>query len=366
MAPLKIPPELKRITQYIRRAEELDNDKTKPESRLVAYYCRQYAVQSGISLAKSDASRNCLGDILAELEKEKEPMSAFSKEEAYVVSRKFAVDVFDKADAEDRGGVANKGTAKTFYAAAVFLEVLEQFDDVSEEDIKENKQKRIYAKWKATEILKAIKEGREILPGGYSEEAGDDANVSVNVKEESTGSNNAVEEEEEEEEEDLPPVPIAPSGTIAANNTIPKVDMHVPPKMNVDHPPAAKQNITNNEGNSGVEVDLYGPPPPAYNVSTHAPAGNNASLPVVPMAPPAGMPPPVDVPAPAPSSSGRTMSSMLGFGNARTNGSHGKKLSKEQWDDAKELARFALVAIDARDVDLAAARLQQALQALGR
>eukprot|EP00816_Leptocylindrus_hargravesii_P004084 CAMPEP_0196804384 /NCGR_PEP_ID=MMETSP1362-20130617/3979_1 /TAXON_ID=163516 /ORGANISM="Leptocylindrus danicus, Strain CCMP1856" /LENGTH=366 /DNA_ID=CAMNT_0042176645 /DNA_START=88 /DNA_END=1188 /DNA_ORIENTATION=+ len=366
MAPLKIPPELKRITQYIRRAEELDNDKTKPESRLVAYYCRQYAVQSGISLAKSDASRNCLGDILAELEKEKEPMSAFSKEEAYFVSRKFAVEVFDKADAEDRGGVANKGTAKTFYAAAVFLEVLEQFDDnVSEEDMEENKQKRVYAKWKATEILKAIKGGHEIVPGGYGEEAavGDD----VNVKDEGTGSkhnNNAVDEEEEEL---LPPVPIAPSGTIAANNTIPKVDMHVPPKMNVDHPPAAataKQSITNNEGSSsGVEVDLYGPPPPAYNVSTLAP-GNNASLPVVPMAPPADMPPPVHVPAPP--SSGRTVSSMLGFGNARTNGSHGKKLSKEQWDDAKELARFALVAIDARDVDLAAARLQQALQALGR
>ena len=38
---LKIPPELKKVTQYIRRAEELDKEQTKPESRLVAYYCRQ-------------------------------------------------------------------------------------------------------------------------------------------------------------------------------------------------------------------------------------------------------------------------------------------------------------------------------------
>lgn len=361
MAPLTIPPELKRITQYIRRAEELDNDKTKPESRLVAYYCRQYAVQSGISLTKSDASRNCLGDILAELEEEKEPMNAFSKDEANIVCRNFAVDVFDKADAEDRRGASNKGTAKTFYAAAVFLEVLEQFydddDDAlqsqSEEDVKikeENKQKRLYAKWKATEILKAIKDGREIVPGGYGEETTTTTSTTATAEEDDEGPPAVVDEMI---------IPIAPSsGNIntAAAAAAAMVDISSKKKKVEQEDVNVNVNVdaVSNAANEGsTEVDLYGslPPPPAYN---------DSALPVVPMAPPPTAPAPVSS-----SSSSNTMSSLFGFSNGKVKAST-RKVSKEKFQDAKELAQFALVAIDARDVDLAATRLQQALQALGR
>ena len=41
-------------------------------------------------------------------------------------------------------------------------------------------------------------------------------------------------------------------------------------------------------------------------------------------------------------------------------------MSKAALDDAKELTKFALAALDAKDADLAAERLQQALSALGR
>lgn len=62
MQPLSIPPELKRISPYIRRAEELDKDTGTAESRLVAYYCRQYAVHTGIPLAStSPTAKECLG-----------------------------------------------------------------------------------------------------------------------------------------------------------------------------------------------------------------------------------------------------------------------------------------------------------------
>ena len=44
MGTLEIPPELKKCTQFIRRAEELDKDKSRPESRLVAFYCRQVSL----------------------------------------------------------------------------------------------------------------------------------------------------------------------------------------------------------------------------------------------------------------------------------------------------------------------------------
>ena len=68
--PLAIPPELKKITPYVRRAEELDRDKANPESRLVAYYCRQYAVHTRIELAKSSDGKTCLGSLLNDLEGE--------------------------------------------------------------------------------------------------------------------------------------------------------------------------------------------------------------------------------------------------------------------------------------------------------
>jgi len=172
--PLKIPPELKKITQFVRRAEELDKD-SAPQTRIVAYYCRQYAIQIGISLAKTPAAKTTLSGLLEDLEKEKKAMGNFSKPECYQVCRGFAMKIFDKADSEDRDGVANKATARTFYAAATFLDILKQFssneneEEKSEDELEEEK-KSFYSKWKATEILKAIKEGREPTPGGYGQD----------------------------------------------------------------------------------------------------------------------------------------------------------------------------------------------------
>jgi vacuolar protein sorting-associated protein VTA1 len=101
MPPLVIPPELKKITQYIRRAEELDKDDGNPESTLVAYYLRQYAVSVGIPLSQTHpGAKACLGSILGNLEVQKEKMNAFSAEEAAFVCRAFAKKIFDKADGE--------------------------------------------------------------------------------------------------------------------------------------------------------------------------------------------------------------------------------------------------------------------------
>jgi len=75
--------------------------------------------------------------------------------------------VFQRADAIDQAGNADRTTAQTFYAAASFFEILKQFNESRELD-PDIKQMAIYAKWKAAEILKALKEGRKPLPGGYS------------------------------------------------------------------------------------------------------------------------------------------------------------------------------------------------------
>jgi hypothetical protein len=58
--------------------------------------------------------------------------------------------------------------ARTFYNSSTFFDIIEQFGPLDEE----LNSKRTYATWKATEIMKALKEGREPTPGGYG---GDDA-----------------------------------------------------------------------------------------------------------------------------------------------------------------------------------------------
>ncbi|KAJ1644441.1 hypothetical protein LPJ64_003882 [Coemansia asiatica] len=70
----------------------------------------------------------------------------------------FALKVFAKADTEDRqGGGGSKVTARNFVVSTQFMQILGAFGDLSE-DIKE---KIRYAKWRAAEILRAIREGRE-------------------------------------------------------------------------------------------------------------------------------------------------------------------------------------------------------------
>jgi vacuolar protein sorting-associated protein VTA1 len=310
--PLKIPPDLKKITQYIRRAEELDRD-TTPQTRLVAYYCRQHAVQTGIPLATSVPARECLGAILDDLANEKKAMSNFSKEEGYIVCRKFAMKIFDKADNVDRMGQSNKGTAKSFYAAASFLDILNQFhvgvsEEDKSEDILEEEKKSFYAKWKATDILKAIREGREITPGGFGEDLNQD-NEEEEEPEVETGGNVVTNEEEEEEE------PVEEGTEVSFN-------------------------------------EAFAPPPPYPGMTEQAqpPSAPQASF---------RQPKPVPVPAPkkAPSSKGGFMGGMFG-------GKGKGKYSKAVLGDAKELTKFALKALNEKDGDLAVERLQQALEAL--
>ena len=50
--------------------------------------------------------------------------------------------------------------------AGVFFDVLRQFGEPDEE----MSRRRMYCKWKASEILKAIKEGRAPTPGGAGED----------------------------------------------------------------------------------------------------------------------------------------------------------------------------------------------------
>lgn len=363
--PLVIPPELKKVTPYVRRAEELDKDKSNAESRLVAYYCRQYAVHTGIDLATSTAGKTCLGDLLSSLEEEKVAMNSFTRDEAKFLCRKFADKIFDKADLDDRTGAATKNTAKTFYAAASFLEILNQFykNDEGSEELAEIKKRAVYGKWKATEILKAINEGREPTPGGYGEDLTKEEDEAGSGADEAPKVEHVEDEDSKMAEEDVPssepdgPVVRLPSEEQSEDDDEYKAE------------PNKKEKTEEEDEDTGTEVELGLPPsydfaPPPLAPPVVPPTVAKPPITFTPPPPaPAMQRPPIKPTPPPPVEKPEKKSGGGIFGFGKKNKS---KLSKAVLADAMELTKFALAALEEKDSDLAAERLKQALKVLGR
>ncbi|KAF3331325.1 vacuolar protein sorting-associated protein VTA1 [Carex littledalei] len=145
------------LLPYLQRADELQ--KHEP---LVAYYCRLYAMERGLLIPAKDRTKttnSILISLMNQLEKDKKTLKLAPDDNLYLEG--FASNVFAKADKQDRAGRADLNTAKTFYAASIFFEILTQFGEV-QPDLE---QKQKYAVWKAADIRKAIKEGRMPEPG---------------------------------------------------------------------------------------------------------------------------------------------------------------------------------------------------------
>ncbi|GKY91159.1 hypothetical protein MPSEU_000088700 [Mayamaea pseudoterrestris] len=349
--PLAVPAELKKIKPFLLRAEELDRDQTRPESRLVAYYLRQYAVQVGIPHSTLPESKVCLGHVLEALEAEQADMNQFTREEAALVCRQFCHKVFEKADGEDRMGLANKATAAQFYAASVFLQSLEQFA-ADEEQTEEDEKKRVYCKWKATDILKALKEGRQPRAGGYGQED-DVMNDDDDADNENDGS---------EKKEDAPEVQNAGVERVLTEEDGDDMDIESAPHEIYGQDDQKSHSVEHADGDGteeeGTEVDLHlAPPPPAY--PGPPPVSLDFEPPTLPVPPQAAHVPPV-VSSTTASAIKKKSAGLFGFAKKE------KSATKAQFDDAIELTNFALAALHDKDADLAAERLQQALVALGR
>ncbi|KAF7831335.1 MAMMALIAN LYST-INTERACTING PROTEIN 5-like protein [Senna tora] len=147
----------KLLLPYLQRADELQ--KHEP---LVAYYCRLYAMERGLKIPQSERTKTTnalLVSLMNQLEKDKKSIKLGPEDNLYLEG--FALNVFGKADKQDRAGRADLNTAKTFYAASIFFEILNQFGAV-QPDLE---QKQKYAAWKAVDIRKALKEGRKPTAG---------------------------------------------------------------------------------------------------------------------------------------------------------------------------------------------------------
>jgi len=253
-------------------------------------------------------------------------MTTFTKDESKMICRQFADKIFEKADTEDRKGGANKGTARTFYAAATFFEILKQFNEdregesnttaeVNDEQTEED-EKRVYCKWKATEILKALKEGRRPAAGGME--------LIQEGKEESSEESSAKGNNEEE------------SGKMMGEEGT-EVDV-----VSGIIPLQSQENGLNNPIEDGDAVYQPVPPPIPSAPSVFS------DIPTAPALPPS------------------VTSKKNGFLSIMSKSSKGakKKVTKENITDAKELTMFALAALDDKDTILAVERLTQALQCL--
>ncbi|XP_009760792.1 protein HOMOLOG OF MAMMALIAN LYST-INTERACTING PROTEIN 5 isoform X1 [Nicotiana tabacum] len=152
----------KLLLPYLQRADELQ--KHEP---LVAYYCRLYAMERGLKIPQKERTKttnSLLVSLINQLEKDKKSLELGPDDHLHVEG--FALNVFAKADKQDRAGRADLNTAKTFYAASIFFEILNQFGEL-QPDLE---QKQKYAAWKAADIRKALKEGRKPVPGPPGDE----------------------------------------------------------------------------------------------------------------------------------------------------------------------------------------------------
>ena len=162
-----IPEKLKALTAFIRRAEELDKDTANPDAQVIAYFCRKYAMEKGMKMKLNAPEINAfLFNLMDNLEKSKQTLNV-SDGAGAITCENYAHSIFSKYDEEDRAGNATKMTAKGFYTASTFFDILEQFGELDSEV----QEKRKYAQWKATDILNAIKSGVKPTPGASGEDS---------------------------------------------------------------------------------------------------------------------------------------------------------------------------------------------------
>ncbi|KAM4521923.1 vacuolar protein sorting-associated protein VTA1 homolog [Odontesthes bonariensis] len=152
---MALPAQLRPIQHHLRTAQEHEN-----RDPVVAYYCRLYAMQTGMKLdSKTPECRKFLVKLMDQLESMKKGLGDNESIGQEVVGNahieNYALKMFLYADNEDRSGRFHKNMIKSFYTASLLMDVLSVFGELSEENI----QHRKYARWKATYIHNCLKSG---------------------------------------------------------------------------------------------------------------------------------------------------------------------------------------------------------------
>ncbi|XP_007450366.1 PREDICTED: vacuolar protein sorting-associated protein VTA1 homolog isoform X1 [Lipotes vexillifer] len=150
-----LPPQFKSIQHHLRTAQE--HDKRDP---VVAYYCRLYAMQTGMKIdSKTPECRKFLSKLMDQLEALKKQLGDNEAVTQEIVGsahlENYALKMFLYADNEDRAGRFHKNMIKSFYTASLLIDVITVFGELTDENVKHRK----YARWKATYIHNCLKNG---------------------------------------------------------------------------------------------------------------------------------------------------------------------------------------------------------------
>ncbi|KAI7868603.1 Vta1 like-domain-containing protein [Spinellus fusiger] len=325
---MSLPEELKYISPFIQRSQELaQRDPT------IAYYAQYYAIQLAITKGpKTEQTTAYLSHLLDSLEHLKSTLGDFKEAitddlVGYAHVENFALKVFLNADNEDREGKASKKTAKTFVAASVFLEILKTFGELDPEIEAKIK----YAKWKAADILKALREGRTPMagpPGGIEQK---------DIELDSTAVDSTP----------------APKDTVTSENappSLPTVVRHTTPTISeFPSPPSnftAPLPSTPTDKDDSMLFDTPPTPPTVPTIMPHVPAntGTNHSIPAPDIAP-------------------QPTSLVAGYPPQPT--SSPQFISDTSIADAQKNAKWAISALNYDDIPTARLQLLSALNHIG-
>ncbi|XP_033504813.1 vacuolar protein sorting-associated protein VTA1 homolog isoform X2 [Epinephelus lanceolatus] len=321
---MALPPQLKAIQHHLRTAQEHEN-----RDPVVAYYCRLYAMQTGMKLdSKTPECRKFLIKLMDQLETMKKELGDNDSINQEVVGNahieNYALKMFLYADNEDRSGRFHKNMIKSFYTASLLLDVLSVFGELSDENI----QHRKYARWKATYIHNCLKNGETPQAGPIGMDEGEEAG--------------------EYGAEGFSGPGLSHGGSFRAEPS--SGSLHEDQSLGPGPGPTPGIGFTPVPG-SGPS----GPPTTNYN-NIHIPPGAHA-----PANTPAELPPPTEPvkPVPVPRSMPTVDPSLL---NAQQQG--GVHLSPEDFTKAQKYCKYAGSALQYEDVTTAIQNLQKALKLL--
>ena len=325
-----LPEELNSIKPFLVRSEEM-----KSANPVVSYYCYRYAAQLAMEIRKQNQANqeitSYLGNMLSVMEvKKKEIVDVQDPKEHY---EKFITMLFISADNDDRKTGSTKKTAQKFLILSYFIEAFNVFEDLSEDW----EEKRIYCKWKTADILKAMKNGQQPLPGGPNERNGSEevkSNPAVDAGFNQLGLGNVGK-----------PSPAFQTGPVAAPN------LGSPPQF---YPPGGLGNAPN----LGTPPQLY----PSGGFSNAPPNGFNPY-------PPASYPKPADPPPPArqappPAQAAHKPQDIPAKPQARPARAMVTPEQRKILEQAKKLGQNSVQEIDYKNIPQAISSLKQAIQLL--
>eukprot|EP01006_Ploeotia_vitrea_P037885 TRINITY_DN66186_c3_g1_i1.p1 TRINITY_DN66186_c3_g1~~TRINITY_DN66186_c3_g1_i1.p1 ORF type:complete len:371 (+),score=100.06 TRINITY_DN66186_c3_g1_i1:34-1146(+) len=249
---MEIPPSLREISTYIQRANEF-----AARNPAVAYYAKLYAAQ--LVMKKRDPNDPQQTEYLKVLMTELEELNSkvtIGKEEAKDLINSYALQLFKKADDQERKLNVSQVTVRLFYVSTVLMEITKQFGEL-DEDIAE---KQKYAKWKAAEIKRSLESGQPYT------RPDDDA--------------------EEEEEQPDEGATAQPGGTATPGNTGPPPGVYTPIVPDNSQPPPQNRGLDMG-GMGGPPTGFQQPPPQQQYMPANPMPSNNPPPPATGMnAPP--------------------------------------------------------------------------------